>query len=633
MASKSQTFYFGFALVMFSWWLVAPAQAQNLASFAVLAGSTVTNTGPSVITGNVGVSPGTAIVGFPPAIINAPYTIHAADAVAAAAQDELTTAYNFYAGRPFNIDLTGQDLGGLTLVAGVYNFDVSAGLTGDLTLDGQGSSNSIFIFNVGSTLDTAAGSRILLINNANPNNVYFRVGSSATLLAGTQFVGKIIALTSITLTTGASINCGAALARNGAVTLDTNVIGICPLLAMSVGGGLDDTATDNDTALAAAIDAFITAGGTLPLSLQVLSALTPEELATALTQLSGETATGSSTTVGQGMDSFLDLLGDRSGPQAGNVLAPPRANTVSVMGYAASPATTGGSAFSGFDAGPAMPDIDQWDVWASSYGSMDFTAGDALAGTVGRNSAAYGLALGWEHRVSADSMLGFALSGGGTNFNLNDSLGSGHSAMVQAAAYGRVESDAAYVSGAMSYAIHDMHTDRYVTFAGVDHYAAQFLTQDIAGQVEAGYHMNWFTPFAALRGQYVMTPAYEETTVSGSSSYALGHPAGAALSASTQIGGRARWSAKLEAGSISLSASAAWAHSFDSGNTVNSYFLTTPGIAFSVQGAAPAADAIVVSLGAGLALDSGFSLSSSLNGRFAENAQSYAASAGIGYTW
>ena len=216
------------ALALFALAL-APTTAQAIAtevplgtlqSVAVLGGQSVTNTGPSVINGDLGVSPGTSITGFPPGTVNG--TIHAADAVAAQNQSDLTVAYNNAAGQPADATETG-DLGGLTLTPGVYNSPSSIGLTGTLTLNAQGNPDAVWIFQVGSTLTTASASTVALINGASPCNVFWQVGSSATLGTQTNFTGTILALTSIGANTGATI-AGRALARNGSVTLDTNTI-------------------------------------------------------------------------------------------------------------------------------------------------------------------------------------------------------------------------------------------------------------------------------------------------------------------------------------------------------------------------------------------------------------------------
>src|SRR6202011_780463 len=280
--------------------LTSPSHAQapsllTAGSFGVLAGSTVTNTGSTVINGNVGVSPGTAIIGFPPGLVNGG-VIHAADAVALQAQIDNTNAYNVLAGRPITTNLTGQDLGGITLVAGVYGFSTSAQLTGTLTLNGQGNPNSVFIINVGSTLTTASGSRILLINGAQGGNVFFRVGSSATLGTSTSFTGDILALTSITLNTSAKIICGDALAKNGAVTLDSNTITACATsaaAASSVLASSSSSTTGIQGAVANPIDTLVRNVGTLPPAFaNLLSFLSPSQLQGAFTQLSGEAGTG-----------------------------------------------------------------------------------------------------------------------------------------------------------------------------------------------------------------------------------------------------------------------------------------------------------------------------------------------------
>jgi type VI secretion system secreted protein VgrG len=192
-------------------------------SYAVLAGSTVTNTGPSVLNGNLGVSAGCALTGFPPGMVHG--AVNACNASSARAERDLTTAYNTAMGLTRTATLTGKNLGGMTLTPGVYFFASSAQLTGTLTLNNLGNPNAQFVFQIGSTLTTASNSSVVFSNSLTDSNVYWQVGSSATLGTSTTFQGNILALTSITMDTGASIGCGSALAINGAVTLDNNSIG------------------------------------------------------------------------------------------------------------------------------------------------------------------------------------------------------------------------------------------------------------------------------------------------------------------------------------------------------------------------------------------------------------------------
>jgi hypothetical protein len=242
--SGSSCWRFGVGLVICALMAMGPtAQAQSAPplgtaeTFAVLAGSAVTNTGASVVTGDLGIWPNniSSVTGFPPGSITG--TLHAGNAVALQAQSDLTTAYNNAAGQACGTVLTGTNLGGLTLTPGVYCFATSAQLTGTLTLDAQGNPDAVFIFQIGSTLTTASAARVEMINGGSGCRVYWQVGSSATLGTGTAFQGNILALASITMTTGASVN-GRLLARNGAVTLDTSAAGgcnagVCPIIDLA----------------------------------------------------------------------------------------------------------------------------------------------------------------------------------------------------------------------------------------------------------------------------------------------------------------------------------------------------------------------------------------------------------------
>jgi hypothetical protein len=193
-----------------------PVGLGTARTYSVLGGQTVTNTGPSTLSGDLGVSPGTATPGFPPGTVGG--ATHAGDAQAAQAQSDLTIAYDDAAGRAPTASVAG-DLVGRTLTTGAYKSTGPLAVSGTLTLDAQHDPNAVFIFQVASTLITASASDVKLINGAQACRVFWQVGSSATLGTTSSFKGTIMALTSITVTTGAVVE-GRALARNGQVSLD-----------------------------------------------------------------------------------------------------------------------------------------------------------------------------------------------------------------------------------------------------------------------------------------------------------------------------------------------------------------------------------------------------------------------------
>jgi outer membrane autotransporter protein len=609
------------------------AQAPDLgtaANFAVLGGSTVTNTGTSVLTGNLGVSPGTAITGFPPGIVTG--ATHAADAVAIAAQVDLTTAYNALAALPTTTNLTGQNLGGLTLTPGVYNFNSSAQLTGALTLNGLGNPNAVFIFNIGSTLTTASSSTVTVVNGGPGSNVFWRIGSSATLGTTTSFVGDILALTSITLNTRANIACGSALARNGAVTLDTNNISIGSLAACMIVAPPTGTVVvvPPGTVLPpGAVPVVVPPGVVLPPG-ETLVAIFP----TGNPQLSGEAGTGVAQAGTQAMNSFLSLLTNPFSETRGvapEIPLPPRPRLITKAPVYKAPAE-------------AVPDPRRWSIWAAAYGGHNNTTGDSLTGSHDRSARTFGYATGLDYRVTPYTVVGFALAGGGTNFGLSDGLGGGRSDMFQAAVYSSTRVDAAYFSAALAYAWHRVSTDRNVTVAGTDDLTADFSANNVGGRIEGGYRFAipgvfdsrgfGVTPYAALQVQAFHTPSYSEVAASGSSTFALAYDAQTTTTTRTELGSWVDKTYVLDRGNaFSLFGRAAWAHDWFSDPSISATFVSLPGSIFTVTGAAPAHDSLLASAGAQMSFTNGISLLGRFDSELSQHSQTYIGTAQLRYTW
>jgi len=259
------------------------------ASFGVLAGQGVTNTGPTVVGADLGTCPNPSVTGFPPGTVGG--TIHANDAVACSAQSDLTTAYNDAAGRPADTAYLGPtDLGGKTLVAGVYNGDSSFGITGVLTLDGQNDPDSVFIFQAASTLITATNSSVAFINGAQACNVFWQVGSSATLGVGSTMKGTVMALSAIAAQTGAAID-GRLLTRNASLTMDTNQVRPAPCGAAIPPSTADGTPTTAD-------GTPTTAGGTPTTADGTPTTLGSGEVTTSSTSVASGATTSTSSALG-----------------------------------------------------------------------------------------------------------------------------------------------------------------------------------------------------------------------------------------------------------------------------------------------------------------------------------------------
>ncbi|MFS4504765.1 ice-binding family protein [Clavibacter sp. Sh2141] len=234
--------------------LLVPARASaatatiglgTAASYSVLAGQGVTNTGPSTLSADLGTSPSPAVTGFPPGVVGG--ATHAADAAAGQAQTDLTTAYDDAAGRPTTAAVP-ADLVGSTLTPGVYTAAGPLGLTGTVTLDAQGDPSAVFVIQAPSSLTSGSGSRVALVNGAQACNVFWQVASSASLGTGSGFAGTVLALTSVSVGTGATVD-GRVLARNGSVTLDDAafVSSTCGTGTSPVGAGSSPVVTPTPT--------------------------------------------------------------------------------------------------------------------------------------------------------------------------------------------------------------------------------------------------------------------------------------------------------------------------------------------------------------------------------------------------
>lgn len=638
------------------------AQAPPLgttANFSVLSSAGITNTGNTVITGTAAFpgdlgSGSATIVGFPPGLVVPPGIIHTiGDAPTMTALNSLGVAYNNLAGRPVTANLTGQDLGGLTLAPGVYNFSSSAQLTGVLNLNGFGNPNSVFIFNIGSTLTTASASVVSLLNGAQGGNVFWRVGSSATLGTTTSFAGDILAQASVTLNTGATINCGAAWARTGAVTLDTNTITLCNLITgngVGVGVGVDvggavlgptgvpligsllpQPASFNQRSVANAIDGFVGNGGLLPLGFLNLFNLAPSDLAATLTQLSGETGSGVAQAGTQAMNSFLSLVTNPFAADRGFTQIPlPRSPLIYKTVVHKAPTAV-------------IADPKRWSIWAAAYGGQNNTSGNAFTGSHDRSARTYGFATGLDYRVSPYTVVGFALAGGSTNFGLSDRLGGGHSDMFQSAVYSLTRVGAAYVSAALAYGWHQVSTDRVLNVAGLDRLTSDFSANNVGGRIEGGYRFAipgvfelpgfGLTPYAAFQMQAFRTPSYSEIAVSGSSMFALDYSAHTTTTTRTEIGAWLDRSIPLNGALLSLRTRAAWAHDEWSGASMTAAFQSLPGSGFTVIGATPVHDSLLASAVAEVSFMNGVSLAGKFDTELAPRSQTYVGTARLRYAW
>jgi outer membrane autotransporter protein len=434
---------------------------------------------------------------------------------------------------------------------------------------------------------------------------------------GTQFAGI----------TGSSFAPGA---RNPHLTYDTNNV----YLVLDPGTiQLPAGASGNEASVAGGINKAVESGATPPAAFDALLNMTGAQLTNALNQVSGQPATGGATSGTQMTTSFLTLLLNPNGGAVGgstfggarSFASEPAVSPDAAAAYAAvTPKDKRLAAF-------AEP---RWSVWGQVYGGYNKTDGDT-ADTIART---WGLATGFDYRAAPDLTFGFALAGGSTNWGMSQGLGGGKSDVLQLGAYGRKEFGPAYLSAALSYAWHNMSTDRTVTVSGSDKLTANFDAHSVGGRIEAGHRFAtpWLgvTPYAALQVQTFRTPSYGESAVSGSNAFALSYDARSTTTTRTELGAWFDNTIALDRGNVlALHSRAAWAHDHSSDAAMGAVFQTLPGSNFTVNGAQTPANSLLTSLGAELRLASNWSVGARFDGEFASGSQTYAGTGTVRYAW
>ncbi len=424
-------------------------------------------------------------------------------------------------------------------------------------------------------------------------------------------------------TFGAVVNNNLPSSVTSSLSYDANNVYLDLVLNFAIPGGLGG----NQANVGNALTNFFNSTGGIPLA---FAALTPA----GLSQVSGETATGSQQTTVDVMTQFMGVMTDPFIGGRGDTPAAPGATpfTEANIGRGA-----GREAYAMITkAGAAIPFTQRWSVWAAGYGGSQTTDGNGGLGTSTATSRIYGTAVGADYRFSANTLAGFALAGGGTSFSVNG-FGGGRSDLFQAGAFLRHAAGPAYLSAALAYGWQDVTTDRTVTVLGIDRLRAQFNVNAFSGRAEAGYRLATpligLTPYAAGQFTTFELPAYAESVVSGANTFALAYGARTVTASRSELGLRTDKSFAMQDAVLTLRGRAAWAHDFNTDRSIAATFQTLPGASFVVNGAAQSADKALTTAAAEVKWMSGLSLAASFEGEFSGSARSYAGKGVARYSW
>jgi T5SS/PEP-CTERM-associated repeat protein len=526
------------------------------------------------------------------------------------------------------------------------------GMVGDTTISGgvlaPGNTNSIGTLTIaGNLVLTTAATYMVQVSGTSTSKT---VVVGAANLAGTVAVnltGRVSATTTYTILTSANTTgtfdsvsmSNSAYARNARVTYSGNNV----LLTLDPGllsPSLPGFANINQKNVAAGIDNALLAGGSMTTGFNTLFNATGQNLLNGLTQASGEVATGAQQGTFNAMGQFLNTLLDPFFGNRNDPAAPAGGASRYADDGAAARANAGRDAYAaiGRQARGAGDSFTQrWSVWAAGYGGSQTTDGNAVVGSNTATSRIAGVAAGADYQISPNTLVGFALGGGGTSFGVANGLGSGSSDLFQAGVYARHTTGNAYVAGAFAYGWQDVTTDRTVTIAGADHLRARFKANALSGRLEGGYRYAtpWMgiTPYAAAQFTSLYLPGYGEQAISGANTFALNYAGRDVTAARGELGLRTDRSYALETAILTLRGRAAWAHDVNPDRGISATFQTLPGASFVVNGAASAHDAALLTGAAELKWLNGVSLSGTFEGEFSNVTRSYAGKGIARYQW
>jgi uncharacterized protein with beta-barrel porin domain len=394
--------------------------------------------------------------------------------------------------------------------------------------------------------------------------------------------------------------------------------------------------TPNGQTIVNGLNNAFNGGSPLPPAFVNIFGLTGSNLSTTLTQISGETATGSQQTTFDAMGLFMGLLTDPFTNRTGSVGSPLATGYADeALGYGVGKTTDPFAMFT-----KAPPTFEQrWSVWAAGFGGSQSTSGNTLAGSNNTTSNIAGTAVGADYLISPNTIAGFALAGGGTNFSVANG-GTGRSDLFQMGAYVRHNQGPAYLSAALAYGWQDITTNRTVTVAGLDQLRAEFNANAFSGRLEGGYRFVspatfgiGITPYAAAQFVTFDLPAYTEQAISGTNNFALGYNAKNVTDARSELGVRTDRSWLVTDGVLTLRGRLAWAHDYDPDRSIAATFQSLPGASFVVNGAAQAPDSALATASIEMRWKSGWSAAATFEGEFSNVTQSYAGKGVVRYQW